>query len=346
MPTKAKERRCMKPAKNFTMDDIARLANVSKPTVSRVLNGSELVTEKTRQRVLAVARANGYAINRNAKRLRSKRTNTIAVILDFRSHGHLRIADPFIFELLAGVSEALSLRKQDLLLSPPDLGDAPEAYQDMLRSKGADGFIFLGLGARKPLLETLAKQKAPLIVWGAVTKDSPYCAVGSDNFYGGVLAGRRLIEQKRKRLLFIGNSKHHEIELRWEGFKSLADSQPKSTSLTKIEINDFAFSTSFTAIRQYLDTNRAPDGIFAYNDTAAMAIISALREKGLHAPSDYSIIGYNDIPSSGHFFPAITTVRQDTLAAGSLLVEKLMSILDGNEVESVTLPTELIVRQT
>src|ERR1700759_5469774 len=91
----------------LTMQDIARLANVPAPTVSRVLNDSPLVTGDTRERVLEVARQHGYAVNRNAQKLRQARTNTIAVMLDFGSHRHGAIGVPFIFELLAGISEAL-----------------------------------------------------------------------------------------------------------------------------------------------------------------------------------------------------------------------------------------------
>ncbi|HYZ47863.1 MAG TPA: LacI family DNA-binding transcriptional regulator, partial [Sphingomonas sp.] len=172
------------------MSDIARLANVSKPTVSRVLNGSPLVSAGTRDRVLEVAQAHGYAVNRNAQRLRQPRTNTIAVVLDFGSHRHGAIGDPFIFELLAGVSEALSVRDQDLLLSPPGL-DNLKGFLDLHRSKGADGFIVLGQGKRDEMLRTLARQDVPLVVWGAVDPSSGYCAVGSDNLAGGRLAGER-----------------------------------------------------------------------------------------------------------------------------------------------------------
>lgn len=123
MANQGQQRRADRPSRSMAvnMGDIARLANVSKPTVSRVLSGSPLVTAETRERVLEVARANGYAVNRNAQKLRQLRTDTVAVMLDFGSHREGRIADPFIFELLAGVSEALSVRNQDLLLSPPGL---------------------------------------------------------------------------------------------------------------------------------------------------------------------------------------------------------------------------------
>ncbi len=136
------------------MHDIARLANVSMPTVSRVLSGSPLVTSDTRDRVLEVARAQGYAVNRNAQKLRNARTSTVAVMLDFGSHRHGAIGDPFIFELLAGVSEALSIRNQDLLLSPPGLDDA-RAFRDFFHARGADGFIVLGQGTRDAMLRSL-----------------------------------------------------------------------------------------------------------------------------------------------------------------------------------------------
>ena len=89
------------------MEDIAKLAKVSKPTVSRALSGSPLVKPETKMHVLSVVREHGYTVNRNAQKLRQKRTNTIAVSLDYRSHQLNHIADPFIFKLLAGVSEAL-----------------------------------------------------------------------------------------------------------------------------------------------------------------------------------------------------------------------------------------------
>ena len=94
-----------KEKRSKTMGDIARLANVSKPTVSRALSNSPLVNPKTRDHVLSIAAEHGYAVNRNARKLRQKRTNTIAVSMDFRSHQSNHIADPFMFDLLAGVSE-------------------------------------------------------------------------------------------------------------------------------------------------------------------------------------------------------------------------------------------------
>ncbi len=327
------------------MGDIARLANVSKPTVSRVLNNSPLVNEETRERVLRVARENGYAINRNAQKLRQARNDTIAVVLDLASHRAGRIADPFIFELLAGVSEALSVRNQDLLLSPPNLTDA-QSHIDLVSSRVADGFIFLGQGARGLMLRDLARAGAPFVVWGGVDPAEPYCAVGSDNRLGGRLAGELFVERGARRWMFVGNTAHTEIEMRLAGLREIAADHPGVT-LEHLAAEQMAYASTFQGVAQRLrDKAPPPDAVFAFSDTAAMAVIAAFREIGLEAARDYSLCGYNDIPPAAHFTPAITTIEQETHLAGALLVEKLMQILEGGKPRSSVLPTRLIVRET
>jgi DNA-binding LacI/PurR family transcriptional regulator len=325
------------------MDDIARLANVSKPTVSRVLNNSPLVSLKTRERVLAIAREQGYAVNRNAQKLRQLHTGTIAVLLDFGSHRMGRIGDPFVFELLAGVSEALSIRNQDLLLSPPGVTDARRCAE-LIQARTADGIIFLGQGGREPMLQELARTSVPFVVWGAVERADLYCAVGSDNRLGGTLVGDLFARRGAKRWLFVGDTGHLEIRLRFEGMKEVAEARGAAVEL--LPVPDMAFSAVHAAAGDWLRDNPAPDAVFTFSDTAAMAVISAFRAAGLVAPDDYSLVGYNDIPPAAHFAPAITTIEQETHLAGAILVEKLMQQLEGVRAQSVMLPTRLILRET
>lgn len=326
------------------MGDIARAANVSKPTVSRVLNNSPLVTPETRERVLAVAREHGYAVNRQAQKLRRDRANAVAVVLDFGSHRHGAIGDPFIFELLAGVSEALSVREIDLLLSPAGL-DSVEAFVDLHRAQGADGFIVLGQGTREAMLRDVARAGVPIVVWGAVHEVSDYCAVGSDNVLGGRLAGEWFAKHGRRRWLFVGDPAHEELRLRYEGLQSVAATQD-GVELGQLTAGSLAFTAIQTAAEQYLSAGHAPDAVFAFSDTAAMAVIGAFARHGRLTPRDYSLVGYNDIPPAAHFTPAITTIEQPTGIAGAMLVEKLMQTLDGRQAKSAMLPTRLIERAT
>ena len=330
----------------ITMEDIARLAKVSKPTVSRALNDSPLVRPETKSHVLSVARAHGYAINRNAQKLRHQRTNAIAVSFDYRSHQHNHIADPFIFELLAGVSEALGNEGQDLLLCAPSHND-PVSFNEMLSGKAADGFIILGQGHREDMLRELSGSGAPLVVWGAGTPTTPYCVVGSDNFLGGQLAARYFLERDRRRILFVGDVSFREIHLRREGLHHAVAESGQDIALLELAAGNFSFESAYETARRFLASGVAvPDAIFAFSDTAAMAFIRAFREAGLRFPEDVSVVGYNDIPSAEYFSPPLTTVRQDNHLAGRLLVDKLMQRLDGLPAESATIETELIVRQT
>lgn len=327
------------------MADIARLANVSKPTVSRVLNGSPLVAAETRDRVLGFARAHGYAVNRNAQKLRQLRTDTVAVVLDFGSHRAGRIADPFIFELLAGVSEALSVRNQDLLLSPPGLTDG-QSYLDMLSARAADGFLFLGQGGREPMLQRLARSQAPFVVWGAVDPADSYCAVGSDNRLGGRLAGGLFVQRGARRWLFVGDTEHKEIRLRYDGLCDAARDAGGDIAIDRMPVEHMAYTSSYSMAAAYLRDHQPPDAVFAFSDTAAMAVISAFREAGHIAPRDYALVGYNNIPPAAHFTPAITTIEQETHLAGAILVEKLMQQIDGGRAKSTLLPTRIILRET
>jgi DNA-binding LacI/PurR family transcriptional regulator len=330
----------------ITMDDIARLAKVSKPTVSRALSDSPLVNRATKEHVISVARSHGYAVNRNAQKLRHKRTNTIAVSLDFLSHRENHIADPFIYDLLAGVSEALGDRNQDLLLCAPIHNDT-DAFRQILSSRGADGFIVLGQGHREEMLNEFSESGAPFVVWGARTAETPYCTVGSDNFLGGQLAGRYFLDNGRRRFLFVGDTTYREIFLRRAGLCEAAEESEESVTVDDLELSDFSYETAIDAAMTFFDTvTDLPDAIFAWNDTAAMAVICACRARGLDVPEAVSIVGYNDISSAAYFSPPVTTIRQDTHQAGELLVSNLMQMLDGEEPKSTKIKTQLIVRQT
>lgn len=327
------------------MDDVARIAKVSKPTVSRALSGSALVNAETRERVLAVAREQGYAVNRNAQKLRREHANAIAVVLDFGSHRHGAIGDPFIFELLAGISEALSVRNLDLLLSPAGL-ETVDDFVDLYQSRGTDGFIILGQGKREALLQKVARKNVPMVVWGAVTESSAYCAVGSDNHLGGRLAGERFLAHGRRHWLFVGDRSHEEIRLRYEGLLSAVQGRD-DIKIDVLSIESMAFSAIHDQANSYLRAcDTRPDAVFTFSDTAAMAVIGAFSKEDHLTPRDYALIGYNDIPPAAHFTPAITTIAQQTSVAGTLLVEKLMQFLGGTRPRSAMLPTRIIIRQT
>jgi DNA-binding LacI/PurR family transcriptional regulator len=329
-----------------TMDDIARLAKVSKPTVSRAFKDSPLVKAETKQRILAIARRHGYSVNWNAQKLRTNRTHTIAVVMHLPQQSSEHASAPFFFQLLNDVARGLWVRRHDLLLCSPEADDA-YSYEVMISSKRADGIIFLGQGPGDNWLKDLARTPVPFVVWGAVDERSSYCTVGSDNKKGGSLAGQRFAEMGRENVVFVGNRSHPEMEQRRQGLESALRAAGKGSQVLDLEIPDFTFNTGYSAMKAFLaQAGSRVNAVFAGSDAVAMGVVVALLEADLRVPDDVSVIGYNDLPIAQYFKKPLTTIRQDTFQAGSLLVEKLFQIFDGGKPRSTTVPTELVIRQT
>ncbi|HET8881220.1 MAG TPA: LacI family DNA-binding transcriptional regulator [Solimonas sp.] len=323
------------------MDDIARLAGVSKPTVSRALQDSPLVSDETKRKILEIARRHGYVVNRSAQNLRRRRTDTVAVVIDFPHLPESRLSDPFHFELLGNVANALSVRQQDVLLCSSQSAHSG-GFEHLLSNKGVDGIIFMGQSGHHEEFRALCKAGVPFVVWGAHRKDANYCVVGSDNALGGRLVAQRFGDLKRKRAMFLGPRGHIEIGQRNRSFVAAW-----SGAVEQLEVADLSFVAARDAMRKRLDSAKpAPDALFAGSDTMAMGALAALRERGIDVPAACSVCGYDDSPPAVHHAPALTTVRQDTRLAGAILVERLMQIVQGTPAASVLLPTDLIVRST
>lgn len=328
-----------------SMDDIARLAKVSKPTVSRVFKDSPLISPETKKRVLEIARRHGYSVNWNARKLRTNRANTIAVVMHLPPQVSETAAAPFFFQLLNDVASGLWIRRHDVLLCAPE-SDDPYAYESMIASKRTDGFIFFGQGPGDQWLRNLARTRVPFVVWGAADERAAYCTVGSDNRKGGMLAGKRFAALGRRRVLFVGNRAHPEMAQRREGLERGLATGSGAAEISDLDVADFTLETAHRAMATLLAQGGRPDGIFAGSDSVGMGAILALRDAGLAVPADVSVIGYNDLPMAQYFQPPLTTIRQDTHQAGSLLVEKLFQALEGVRPESATVPTTLVVRGT
>ena len=327
-----------------SMDDIARLAKVAKSTVSRAFKDSPLLSPATKERILSIARRHGYSVNANAQKLRTNRTNTVAVIMHLPSQLNDSAAAPFFFQLLNDVARGLWLRNHDLLLSPPQPDD-PHHYETMIASKRADGIIFLGQGPGDTWLKRLARTRVPFVVWGAGDGRATYCTVGSDNRKGGMLAGQRFAALGRQRVLFVGSRKHPEMEQRRQGLQAALPAE--RAAISDLDIPDFTFETGYAAMQAHLaGSEPRPDAVFAGSDSLAMGVVVALRDLNIRVPDEVSVIGYNDLPIARYFQLPLTTIRQDTREAGSLLVEKLFQLLDGARPASARVPTELIIRQT
>ena len=191
------------------------------------------------------------------------------------------------------------------------------------------------------------KPSAPFDDSMCLNESTSYCVVGSDNYLGGMLAGRYLLERDRRKFLFVGDTSFREIRQRRAGLQKVVEEIGNNVSFYDVVLSSFSFESAFDAATNFLAATREPpDAVFAFSDTAAMAFIHAFRAAGLDIPREVSIVGYNDIPSAAYFSPPVTTIRQDIYQAGQLLVSNLIQMLDGMPARSSTIKTELIVRET
>jgi DNA-binding LacI/PurR family transcriptional regulator len=324
-----------------TIDDIARLAGVSKATVSRALNDSPLVAAPTKDRIRAIAREHRFQMNVPARRLSTRRSHAIAFVT-YSYKAHSSVPDAFMLELQSGVSTALHALGYDLLVVHVDRDDT-EWAEDYLASGRADGFILLSATCTERHLETLVELNAPFILWGAPPGNG-YCTVIGDNITGGRRATEHLLQRGRKRVAFLGGYENNEVEGRRRGYEAAlraAGIEPDPV----LEVNThWTEESGRAATEQLLESDAALDGVVACSDVLAIAAIDVMREHGRTVPDDVGVVGYDDIAVARFVNPPLTTIRQNGPLAGRLLAEHLVQHLHTGLVTNVSIPAELVVR--
>lgn len=330
-----------------TSFDIAALAGVSQPTVSRALSGNPSVSPETRRRVLEAARQLHYTVDKNASGLRTRQSRTIALLFFEDPTPDDTLINPFYLSMVGAMTRACAQRRYDLLISFQQLsGDWHVDYED---SRKADGILLLGYGdyvTARPRLEQLVQQGTHFVRWGAAREGQVGITVGSDNQQGGYLAGRHLIERGRKRIAFLGNvgAGAPEFVERWNGFvRALAEAGLEPHESLRIDA-----APSEEAGRLAIETLMARglefDAIFATSDFTAIGAMHELHRRGLHVPDDVAIVGFDDLAAARLSEPPLTTIAQDPRQAGEALVDTLVARIEGRDSASVLLPVKLVVR--
>ena len=334
-------------ARRPTSFDIAALAGVSQPTVSRALSGNPSVSAETRERVLEAARQLHYTVDKNASGLRRRQSKTIALLFFEDPTPDDTLINPFYLSMLGSLTRACAKRGYDLLISMQQLsGDWHVDYED---SRKADGILLLGYGdylTALPRLEQLVEQGTHFVRWGAAQAGQVGTTVGSDNEQGGYLAGRHLVERGRRLIAFLGTITEDcpEFVERWTGYKrALTEAGLRQEDRLRIDAAPSEEAGRAAALR-LLDQGLVFDGLFATSDLAAIGAMRALHEAGIEVPRDVSIVGYDDLAAARMAEPAITTIAQDTRLAGEMLVETLIAKIEERAPENMLLPVKLVVR--
>jgi DNA-binding LacI/PurR family transcriptional regulator len=327
------------------LEDVAKLANVSISTVSRALNDSKLVSDRTKRKIRALVEANNMSLRKREEVQAKVNSRTLELVIPEPQGREARISDAFYLDLIGAIGDALKGKECDLLISH----HTPYTYQDLLsitRDGRADAYIMVGQSLLHEHLNTLADTNAPFVVWGAQLEGQKYCSIGSDNERGGYLATSHLARMGRKKICFIGDVEAPEVALRYTGYQKALEQQNIKLDQVLVRSADFALDAAMETVENLIEDDVNFDGIVAASDVIAMGAIRALHRRGINVPKDVSIIGYDDVQLAAYSTPALTTIRQDVTKAGNRLVSKALRMAAGEKMRSELLPTELIVRES
>ncbi|MBK9927620.1 MAG: LacI family DNA-binding transcriptional regulator [Anaerolineales bacterium] len=328
-----------------TIADIARLAGVSKSTVSRALNDSPLIGEETKAKIRSIAREHNFQINVPARQLSMKQSRTIAFVTH-AYHQDFSVADLFGLEIMGGVSHGLATQGYDMLVIHVDPHDNKWARQYFDTGR-VDGFILMTSTRKQSHVKVLVEVGAPFIIWGVPLPNQKYCSVNGDNFNGGKLATGHLTSLGRRKIGFIGGPDYElEVQQRFSGYKSALQEAGMEVDESLIEYGDYSDTSGAEAMKRLLEKSKDIDAVFVNSDLMAIAAMDVIREHGRRVPEDIAVVGYDDLSIAEHSNPPLTTIRQNIPLAGKVLAQNLIQFIQSGMPTNVSVPVQLIVRKS
>lgn len=324
----------MKPA---TIRDVAREADVSVASVSRVLNGVGVVNEPTRQRVLQAVDLLKYVPHSGARSLSTSRTDTVGVILP-------DLFGEFFSELIRGMDVAARAHGLHLIVSSSH-DDADEVSAAVRSMRGrVDGLIVLSPYLNAASLTASLAGRTPVLLMNGGAMDAARPSIVIDNRAGAMTAVEHLLNLGRRRIAHIsGPSGNLEAEARLAGY---AEALAGSGVIAQVLDGDFTQGSGHRAVTRMLASGERPDAIFAANDMMAVGALLALQEAGVRCPEDVAVVGFDDVPIAELVRPALTTLRIDIAGVGKHAMERLVGLIQSPDASGGGEPNNEILRPT
>ncbi|MDQ0112213.1 LacI family DNA-binding transcriptional regulator [Paenibacillus harenae] len=335
--------------RQVTIYDIAKEAEVSISTVSRVINDTAPVKGSTRAKIEELIQKYNFQPNAMARGLLKNETGIIGVIVP-------DLTNPFFPEVLAGVEHEAMQSGHTFLLSNT-IGDyAKESeYLSIMREKRVDGIIFMGGRINlKHCEEHLAQELVqfanviPTVLVNGGLRGTDLIRVAADESAGTALAVQHLIELGHTGIGFIGGEVHMTTtSIKLRAFrKAMKDGGLKVREEWMLP-DSFSIDSGKRQMHHLLAMKERPTAVFCVNDYTAIGAIKAATEAGLSIPDDMSVVGFDDIPLAHHFIPELTTVSQQANELGKTAVNVLKAMMNKEKVKKLTtLEPQLIVRQS
>lgn len=345
-PEPNNRRRRSNAGSKLTISDIARLANVSKKTVSRVINHSGLVKPATRDRILQIVDKHGYRPDPQARALALRRSYLVALISDQPN-------PQYVVDMQRGILEAMAGTAYQLVVRPCDRS-SPTLYDDICEIITLQKFFGVvltpSISEDDELIGRLRRIECPYVRIAAVSLDTPENMIETHDYVGAAEAARHIASLGHERIAHIhGPNTFLSASERLRGFKvGLAEYSLKLDPAYVLK-GGYTFESGMECGRQLLELPQPPTAVFCGNDEMAVGVYQAARRAGLAIPEDLSIVGFDDAPIATRIWPTLTTVRLPIVHMGRIAAQLLISNHDRMAMEppsATSVMPSLLVRDS
>lgn len=329
--------------KPATIIDVAKAAEVSISTVSRVINDYEHVRPELRERVQKAMDALGYVPNRQARRLVGSRSGIVGLMVH-------ALGTEYIAQVTKGIDQALSKYDYDLMLYTTHRHPEKEVlYARTIANGLADGLLIVVPSVGGSYLDTLREANFPHVLVDVDTEDEKSWSVGTTNFQGAYDATTYLLNLKHERIALITDQPHLSVSRsRLEGYKAALAARGIAFDPSLVQIDNYLSPYTSRLVESLLALAEPPTAIFTTGDMAALTVMDTLRMKHIRVPQDISVIGFDDVPQASVASPGLTTVYHPLVEMGRVAAETLLEQIDkpGLTPKRIQLETKLRIRES
>jgi DNA-binding LacI/PurR family transcriptional regulator len=324
-----------------TIFDVARRANVSIGTVSRVINNRDRVRPETRERILLAIQELDYHSNAFAQGLASQQTDTIGLVIP-------QVNDPFYFGVVRGIEDTVTAAGYSLLIASQPHHTSENHYMRLFRRGHVDALILTAIDVSPDEVQEMTKSGVPLIlVQQDAGKDIP--AVLVDNYGGACALTKHLLDHGYRRIAYVtGTDNTPDNQQRLRGVRDTLAAHGLSLPDSLIFRGDYLRGSGGIAMQHILDLPVRPEAIFVSNDQMAADAIVAALDRGVRVPEDIAVVGFDDVPLASYVTPPLTTVRQPIYEQGVYAARIALDMLKSNDQSPprIILPTSLVIRRS
>ncbi|MEH7374706.1 MULTISPECIES: catabolite control protein A [Bacillaceae] len=329
---------------NITIYDVAREANVSMATVSRVVNGNPNVKPVTRKKVLEVIDRLGYRPNAVARGLASKKTTTVGVIIP-------DISNIFFAELARGIEDIATMYKYNIILSNSDQNKDKELHLlNTMLGKQVDGLVFMGGNITAEHVEEFEKSPVPIVLAGSIEESNKIPSVNIDYEEAVYDSIKEFIEKGHKNIAFVVGPLHEPKNTfkKLRGYqRALQDSGIPYNEELVVE-GDYTYDSGIEAIEKLLEVADRPTAILVGSDEMALGVVHGAEDKGYKIPEDFEVITSDNTRLSLMVRPQLTTIVQPLYDIGAVAMRLLTKLMNKEQVSDqiVVLPHRIEHRQS